>query len=46
MNEFVSVYLGDERPGIGTVVLSRPPSNTLTRQALREIVTGGGSASS
>lgn len=38
MNEFVSVYVGDERPGIGTIVFSRPPSNTLTRQACREIV--------
>ena len=38
MNEFVSVYVGDERPGIATIVLSRPPSNTLTRQACREIV--------
>jgi enoyl-CoA hydratase len=38
MNEFVSVYVGDERPGIATMVLSRPPSNALTRQACREIV--------
>jgi enoyl-CoA hydratase len=38
MNEFVSVYVGDEHPGVGTIVLSRPPSNTLTRQACREIV--------
>lgn len=38
MNEFVSVYVGDERPGVGTIVLSRPPSNTLTRQACREII--------
>lgn len=38
MNEFVSVYVGDERPGIGTIVLSRPPENTMTRQACREIV--------
>jgi enoyl-CoA hydratase len=37
VNEFVSVYVGDERPGIGTIVLSRPPGNTLTRQACREI---------
>ncbi len=37
MNEFVSVYVGDERPGIATMVLSRPPNNTLTRQACREI---------
>jgi enoyl-CoA hydratase len=38
VNEFVSVYVGDDRPGVGTVVLSRPPGNTLTRQACREIV--------
>ncbi|HZQ32144.1 MAG TPA: enoyl-CoA hydratase [Mycobacterium sp.] len=38
MNEFVSVYVGEERPGVGTIVLSRPPTNTLTRQACREIV--------
>ncbi|MFZ0834640.1 MAG: enoyl-CoA hydratase [Mycobacterium sp.] len=38
MNEFVSVHVADERPGIATIVLSRPPSNALTRQACREIV--------
>lgn len=38
MHEFVSVYVGEERPGVGTIVLSRPPTNTLTRQACREIV--------
>lgn len=45
MNEFVSVYVGDERPGIGTIVLSRPPTNTLTRQACREIVAVAAEAS-
>ena len=38
MNEFVSVYVSDQRPGIATIVLSRPPTNTLTRQACREVV--------
>jgi enoyl-CoA hydratase len=38
VNEFVSVYVDDERPGIGTIVLSRPPTNTLTRQVCREII--------
>jgi enoyl-CoA hydratase len=38
MHEFVTAYVGDERPGVGTVVLSRPPTNTLTRQVCREIV--------
>jgi enoyl-CoA hydratase len=42
VNEFVSVYVGDERPGVGTIVLSRPPSNTLTRQACREIIAVAG----
>jgi enoyl-CoA hydratase len=37
VNEFISVYVGEDRPGIGTVVLSRPPTNTLTRQSYREI---------
>jgi enoyl-CoA hydratase len=38
MNEFVSVHTSDEQPGIATLLLSRPPSNTLTRQVYREIV--------
>jgi enoyl-CoA hydratase len=38
VNEFVSVHVNDDRPGIGTIVLSRPPTNTLTRQAYREII--------
>ncbi|HZA10592.1 enoyl-CoA hydratase [Mycobacterium sp.] len=38
MNEFVSVHVDDNRPGIGTIVLSRPPANALTRQAYREII--------
>jgi enoyl-CoA hydratase len=37
VNEFVSVHVSDEHPGIATIVLSRPPTNTLTRQAYREI---------
>jgi enoyl-CoA hydratase len=32
--EFVGVHVGD---GIGTLLLSRPPTNALTRQACREI---------
>jgi enoyl-CoA hydratase len=39
VTEFVSVYVDEGRPGVGTIVLSRPPTNTLTRQACREIVT-------
>ena len=34
MREFVSVHVTD---GIGTLVLSRPPTNALTRQMCREI---------
>jgi enoyl-CoA hydratase len=34
VREFVSVHVTD---GIGTLVLSRPPTNTLTRQMSREI---------
>ena len=36
MNEFVSVHTSDERPGIATLLLSRPPTNALTRQVYRE----------
>lgn len=34
MNEFVAAHVQD---GIGTLLLSRPPTNTLSRQAYREI---------
>lgn len=37
MNEFVSVHTNDERPGVATLLLSRPPTNALTRQVYREI---------
>jgi enoyl-CoA hydratase len=38
VNEFVSVHVSDEQPGIATLLLSRPPTNALTRQVYREIV--------
>ena len=38
MTEFVSVHADTDRRGIGTIVLDRPPTNTLTRQAYREII--------
>src|ERR1700752_5408735 len=38
MNEFVSVHTSDEQTGIATLLLSRPPTNALTRQVYREIV--------
>jgi enoyl-CoA hydratase len=37
LSEFVSVHTDAERPGLGTIVLSRPPTNALTRQVYREI---------
>lgn len=37
MNEFVSVHTSDERPGIATLLLSRPPTNALTRQVYRQL---------
>ena len=38
MNEFVSVHTSDEQPGIATLLLSRPPTNALTRQVYRELI--------
>jgi enoyl-CoA hydratase len=38
VREFVSVHTGDEQPGIVTVLLSRPPTNGLSRQVYRELV--------
>lgn len=37
MREFVGVHSSDEQPGIATVLLSRPPTNALTRQVYREL---------
>lgn len=37
MREFVGVHLRAQQPGIGTIVLTREPSNALTRQAYREL---------
>ena len=37
MTEFVHLQTSAENPGIGTLVLSRPPANALTRQAYREL---------
>ena len=37
-SEFVSIRVSDEQPGIGTLVLSRPPTNAMTRQVYREII--------
>jgi enoyl-CoA hydratase len=38
MSEFVSVHTSDAQPGIATLLLSRPPTNALTRQVYRELV--------
>jgi enoyl-CoA hydratase len=37
LSEFVSVRLGAQHPGVGTLALSRPPTNAMTRQVYREI---------
>lgn len=37
MNEFVSVHVNNADPAVGTLALSRPPTNALTRQVYREI---------
>lgn len=38
MREFVGVHTLDEHPGVATLLLSRPPTNALTRQMYREII--------
>ncbi len=38
MREFVSVHVSDDHPGIGALVINREPTNALTRQAYRELV--------
>lgn len=37
IGEFVSVHVSEQHRGVGTVLLSRPPTNALTRQAYREL---------
>ncbi len=37
VSEFVSIHTDAGRPGVATVVLSRPPTNALTRQVYREL---------
>jgi enoyl-CoA hydratase len=38
VREFVSIHTLDAHPGIATLLLSRPPTNGLTRQMYREII--------
>ena len=37
LSEFLSVHLDPGHPGVGTLVLSRPPTNAMTRQVYREM---------
>lgn len=37
MREFVTVHVSEQQPGIGTVLLTREPTNGLTRQVYREL---------
>jgi enoyl-CoA hydratase len=38
VREFVGIHTLDEQPGLATLLLSRPPTNALTRQMCREII--------
>jgi enoyl-CoA hydratase len=38
VREFISIHTLDEHPGIATLLMSRPPTNELTRQMYREII--------
>ncbi|ODR08540.1 enoyl-CoA hydratase [Mycolicibacillus koreensis] len=44
MSEFVHLRTADSHPAVGTITISRPPTNALTRQAYREIVAAAGEA--
>ena len=46
MREFVSIHTFDGHPGIATLLLSRPPTNGLTRQMYREIIDAAGEVAS
>jgi enoyl-CoA hydratase len=35
--EFVTVHTHEDHPGVGTILISRPPTNALNRQAYREL---------
>ncbi len=37
VSEFVSIHIDPDHPGVGTLVLSRPPTNAMTRQVYREL---------
>lgn len=38
VREFVGVHTSDEQPGVATLLLSRPPTNALTRQIYLELL--------
>ena len=38
MREFVSIHVGEQYPGLGILLITRMPTNALTRQAHRELV--------
>ncbi|MCV7249045.1 enoyl-CoA hydratase [Mycobacterium koreense] len=44
VSEFVHLRTADAHPAVGTITISRPPTNALTRQAYREIVAAAGEA--
>ena len=37
MPEFVTLQTSDEFPGVGTILLNRPPMNALSRQVQSEL---------
>ena len=42
VSEFVGVHPSATHPGVATLVLSRPPTNAMTRQVYREIAQAAG----
>lgn len=38
MREFVSIHVGEQHPGVGVLLVNRPPTNALTRQSYRELI--------
>ncbi|TFV60339.1 enoyl-CoA hydratase [Mycobacterium sp. PS03-16] len=45
MREFVGVHTHPEQPGVATLLLSRPPTNALTRQIYRELASAAAEVS-
>ncbi len=38
MREFVSIHVGEQYPGLGILLITRMPTNALTRQVYRELI--------